>query len=463
MRRISGALLTLAVLVVGTMVVVGESSRRRSSTVMTAFGGGSDERGPETTALTVTLVRMILPAVFFLAIGVVLMGVLYALGRVTAPALSIGVRNAAIVASIVVLSGILGVKSMALGVVVGGVAIAVMQIPPLRRAGALPRPNLRLPPPGGPASTQTLRADLPRSPRQHRRRRRRSQPGLGGGAGRARGDALRHDPRTTHPRPGCRGDLPCRAAFSLSPLRGWRRDALSGDPGTGPGDGHCADRARGSWGWPRSLRPTVDLLFRHGETGDEGARLIVVALLGYLPGTLFAAYDQVLIFAFYARQNTRTPVLVGLGAIGVYFVVAFALVSTLGMLGLVLANSAQFVAHALVMYWLARRTFGEVGGHGCGGSRFPAWAQGSAWPPCAWRPGRRWRSVARWRFDVVHLGREVVLVGVPVAVGGALYVAALHWLGVDEMSLLRRAILGKVDAALGSMTLVQCTANCLPD
>ncbi|MEA2597232.1 MAG: putative peptidoglycan lipid flippase, partial [Thermomicrobiales bacterium] len=128
LRRISGALLTLAVIVVGTMVVIGVVFAPAVVEVMTALGGGGG-RGAETTTLTVTLVRMILPAVFFLAIGVVLMGVLYALGRVTAPALSVGVRNFALVASIVLFAGLLGVKSMALGVVIGSVAIAAMQIP----------------------------------------------------------------------------------------------------------------------------------------------------------------------------------------------------------------------------------------------------------------------------------------------------------------------------------------------
>ena len=40
---------------------------------------------------------------------------------------------------------------MAIGVVVGAVLIAAMQVPPLRRAGALPRPNLALRHPGGAA------------------------------------------------------------------------------------------------------------------------------------------------------------------------------------------------------------------------------------------------------------------------------------------------------------------------
>src|SRR6185437_1714627 len=68
--------------------------------------------------------------------------------------------------------------------------------------------------------------------------------------------------------------------------------------------------------------PAVRLLFYHGATNSAGAHAIFIALLGYLPGTFFAAFDQVLIFAYYARQNTRTPVIVGVLAVGVYFVFA---------------------------------------------------------------------------------------------------------------------------------------------
>ncbi len=174
-------------------------------------------------------------------------------------------------------------------------------------------------------------------------------------------------------------------------------------------------------------------------------------MLGYLPGTLFAAYDQVLIFAFYARQNTWTPVLVGIGAIGVYFVVALALVNSLGMLGLVLANSAQFVAHALVTYWLARQAFGAVGG---------SWLRRVGIPCLGAGIGMAVLCLAIWvalenmlpegDSAVTHLARELVLVGVPVAVGGAVYVAVLHRRGLEEIAVLRQAIVAKVAPRLAS-------------
>ena len=80
-----------------------------------------------------------------------------------------------------------------------------------------------------------------------------------------------------------------------------------------------------------------------------------LAFLGYSPEIAFAAVDQVLIFAFYARKDTKTPVLVGIMAIFVYLAVALSLIQPLGMLGLVLANTAQITSHAVVLLWLMNR------------------------------------------------------------------------------------------------------------
>jgi putative peptidoglycan lipid II flippase len=101
--------------------------------------------------------------------------------------------------------------------------------------------------------------------------------------------------------------------------------------------------------------PIVQLLFQR-KAFDQGATaLTALAFLGYSPGIAFAAVDQLLIFAFYARKDTRTPVLVGVMAICVYLTVALSLIRPMGMLGLVLANAAQNSSHALVLLWLLNR------------------------------------------------------------------------------------------------------------
>lgn len=104
--------------------------------------------------------------------------------------------------------------------------------------------------------------------------------------------------------------------------------------------------------------PISRLLFGYGATTEVGVNQISLALLGYLPGTLVAAYDQVLIFSFYSRQNTKLPVAIGIAAVFVYFLFAFSLVNRFGMMGLVLASSAQFIFHTIVIWWFGRSAFG---------------------------------------------------------------------------------------------------------
>jgi len=111
-------------------------------------------------------------------------------------------------------------------------------------------------------------------------------------------------------------------------------------------------------------RPIVALLFEHGAFTPNDTDWTSLALQFYLIGLPFAAIDQPLVFAFYARKNTFLPNLVQFVAVGIYLVVALALVQPLGMIGLVIANSAMLTGHALIMLWLTRTRLGGFGRQG---------------------------------------------------------------------------------------------------
>jgi len=355
-RRVAGALTTLALLIVGTLALIGFVFAPAVVEVMTRLGGNSSDHVQATSDLAIALVRIILPAVVFLAVGDILMSQLYALNRPLAPSLAPGARNAVIVIAMIAFSGAIGVKSLAIGVVLGAATISLFQLPALKKSDALPKLNFDFTQPEvrqvlklyGPIFLglliSTAQVVLDRNL-----------------AWRAETDALGAMRYATTLVQFVLGLV--AAGFSLASLPALSRHFENRD--------ELAFRATleralayvtllivpAVLGLAVLARPAVDLLFRHGEMTDHGARLVVIALLGYLPGHLFAAYDQVLIFAFYARKNTRVPVLVGVAAAGVYVVGALAMVSPLGMLGLVLANSMQFIFHAIAMYLLGRRFF----------------------------------------------------------------------------------------------------------
>jgi putative peptidoglycan lipid II flippase len=102
--------------------------------------------------------------------------------------------------------------------------------------------------------------------------------------------------------------------------------------------------------------PVTRLLFERGAFTAQDTAQVVAALNIYLIGMLFAALDYPLNFAFYARNNTLLPALVGVGSVVVYTIVALTLVQPLGYLGLVWADTAKQASHlALMTFFLWRR------------------------------------------------------------------------------------------------------------
>lgn len=95
--------------------------------------------------------------------------------------------------------------------------------------------------------------------------------------------------------------------------------------------------------------PMIQVLFEHGAFTATDTVWTAQALHLYLFGLMFAGVDFLLNYTFYARQDTRTPAIVGVVAVGVYFITAAALKGPLGFLGLVLADSMKQFAHASIM------------------------------------------------------------------------------------------------------------------
>jgi len=136
-------------------------------------------------------------------------------------------------------------------------------------------------------------------------------------------------------------------------------------------------------------QPVIALAFQHGskfhayQTAQTAA-----ALQYYTPGLAFAAVDQLLIFAFYAKNDTKTPVVVGVISIVCYLVVALATLHPLSFRGLALADSAKQLSHAVVLYVLLRRWQGRIGGlrghaHGHQPRHLRLHPRGAATPPGA--------------------------------------------------------------------------------
>jgi putative peptidoglycan lipid II flippase len=179
-------------------------------------------------------------------------------------------------------------------------------------------------------------------------------------------------------------------------------------------------------------RPAIALLFQHGAWTAYDTYWTAQALHLYLLGLVFASIDWPLNYAFYARQDTLTPALVGIVSVGAYLAVALPLHRTWGMLGLVLADSVKHFCHALLMLYLTWRRIGQLGDMQLGqtvakvllasGVMTGVMFLGSAGVSS-------WLGTEGW---VANLG----LVAIPGGLGVAVYLGLVSVMRVEEIRLL---------------------------
>lgn len=175
--------------------------------------------------------------------------------------------------------------------------------------------------------------------------------------------------------------------------------------------------------------PLVQLIFQQGNFTPLDARATATALRVYLIGLPFAGVDFLLNYTFYARQNTRTPAIVGVISVGFYFVTAYFLKDRIGFLGLVLADSVKQAAHAGIMTVLLQRSQARLSGQRilrtlavCGGT--------------ALLMGGVILLVSQGLDGQLPAGKLGALLTIVVAggLGGALYLGLLYWLRIEEVT-----------------------------
>jgi putative peptidoglycan lipid II flippase len=183
--------------------------------------------------------------------------------------------------------------------------------------------------------------------------------------------------------------------------------------------------------------PIAQLVFQHGHLHAGQADQISRALVGYGAQLPFIGIDQLLIFAFYARHNTVTPMLVGVAGVCVYVASAF-LLFPLQVFGLALANTIQIVFHAVVLFILLTRVVGWIEARETWMAAIKV--AGSATVMAG--------GILLTNLLVQHidLGRTTTLVAVvaPMAVAIVLYGVCLHFARLEELRDLRRELMGRL-------------------
>jgi putative peptidoglycan lipid II flippase len=117
-------------------------------------------------------------------------------------------------------------------------------------------------------------------------------------------------------------------------------------------------------------RPVVAMLFQRGEFDSNSTELVAWALLWYAAGLIGHAVVEIASRAYYALQDTRTPVLIGAATMTLNVVLSLVLSSAFPRVGwaphggLAMANTLATGLEAAVLLWLLRHRidFGHIRG-----------------------------------------------------------------------------------------------------
>ncbi|MHB1581740.1 MAG: murein biosynthesis integral membrane protein MurJ [Acidithiobacillus sp.] len=335
--------LALALVIVTIVGILGASA------VVYAIAPGF-AANPDKFHLTVELLRITFPYLFLVSLVALAGGVLNTYGHFTVPAFTPVFLNLSIIATAIFWAPHLQQPAIAVawGVLIGGVVQLLFQLPALKRVGHLHWPRLRRRDPGvskllrlmGPAAfgasvaqvnlfLNTILASL---------------------VGANVVSYLYYSDRLVEFPLGVFG-----VALGTVVLPLLSRQATERSPQF-PQTLDWALRLTWLIGLPATVgllilaQPLLISLFRYGAYTAEDARQSTLSLIGYGLGILPIIAARVLAPAFYAHQNTRTPVRFGMISVAVNMGISLILAWPLQQLGLALATSTAALVNAFMLW-----------------------------------------------------------------------------------------------------------------
>ncbi len=188
--------------------------------------------------------------------------------------------------------------------------------------------------------------------------------------------------------------------------------------------------------------PIVMLLFQHHKYTFQNSLLTAIALQNYAYQLPFVAVDQLLLSAFYARKNTIIPVIVGIVSYAGYLAVALPFWQTIGMPALAFANTVQNSLHPIMLLVLLRMAIGPIRVRETLPVLLKILVATAVMVVVAWGVQLLLGHVAL--FSLNHLLGQLLTVAVAGGLAAVVYVGGVLLLRVEEVGLVKRAVLGKL-------------------
>jgi len=181
--------------------------------------------------------------------------------------------------------------------------------------------------------------------------------------------------------------------------------------------------------------PLISFLYQRGKFDERDVQLTAWALLWFAAGLVGHSIMEVLTRAFYAQQDTRTPVLIGTIAMGLNIVFSILFSKLFGQIGwvplggLALANSLATALEATGLFILMRKRLNGI--------------EGQSIADGAWRVGLSTIGMGIgllfWIRAADGMTRWIAALG-GVTAGGILYFTGVLILNVPEMGVIRNGI-----------------------
>jgi putative peptidoglycan lipid II flippase len=393
---------------------------------------------PSRLMMTTRLTQIMFPYLLFISLAALAMGVLNSVRAFAAPALSPVLFNICIIASAFLLSPLLSepIIGVAIGVVIGGAAQFLMQLPGLRRRGLLFGWRFQ---PGHPGVKRIGTLLLP------------SLVGM---------SVTQVNITVSTILASFFAGAPTYLFYGMRLIQfplGIFGVALA----TAILPTFSAQVARGAWQELRATlefglrmvlfimlpamlglillrRPIVHLFFEHGVFSAVDTEATAAALLAYALGLWAFGSLRIVVAAFYSMQDTKTPALVAMGAVAANLVLALLLMAPLRHVGLALATALAAMLNVGTLVAVLNRRVEGMNWNAVGRSASRVLV--ASLPMvlvCVWTAGLAvWSREGDWAAKTVML-----FVGIGLSLTGYIGVHAL--LRSEELEVLWKLVRGK--------------------
>ena len=187
--------------------------------------------------------------------------------------------------------------------------------------------------------------------------------------------------------------------------------------------------------------PIVRLLLQHGVTRPRSTDLVAGILVFFSLGLFSFSTFQLLLRAYYSMQDTRTPALVNIAAVGLNVIVDLLFVLALGMgvRGLALGHATAYTFGSIALLSLIRRRLGGIDGRRILSGLSRTFLAGGVTAGVAWVASE---AIGRW-VGTSTLGGQAAQVLGAVAAGILAFLATALMLRVDEVDVVRRQFVAR--------------------